>query len=625
MAPTIAVVTDDSSSPPPEKLAAVALSNQGELFPARPPLISKWSSWTDQPLSNGTSPLPAAKNLLDAVGHEIDDIGLVKSEDVPPPNVVEPVRDTEKDPAHRRVAMSRLDEEDEPSPPKASLELLPPSSSTPSRPSSAGSSDVASRSIDLSSPQKSLPLPTGSMVGVGAGMGRTSSRASPFENVMEESASEFEFDSRKPPRTNGMVRSTPLGQTPSRRMSTSSVPRTPRSPSITSSTFSFRRHAEQENEMTPITARRKHRRPGQLPDAMYCKDVMKRKTPLERATGYAQKLRELLAEEDSGLGDWVVYCKTVASGGPSKRSREPSPALGIGRAGGHPPRNRDVSHGSEASDITFPVRADAYAATQVNIHDSPPRGPPANLPYPGAIGLRPSPSVRSGVTVMTTTSGAPTNISVSAPNSMRSLKSPTGTASSNGSGGFFATIGRKASMRKDGRPALSQLNKPNGAGSGIGFNSLTSRPSQVPLPPSSKGIMMSTPTVVGGPRPPPPKSGGVARANSLLASLGRRSTERDEVNVDKAISEAGHGTRSDSPEALPQTTLVPRSSLTYKRASASIDASAAFNANLDKLADVLPHVERTVLALYLRRAGGEDLKAIGAYLEDEKNGVVMGR
>jgi hypothetical protein len=40
--------------------------------------------------------------------------------------------------------------------------------------------------------------------------------------------------------------------------------------------------------------------------------------------------------------------------------------------------------------------------------------------------------------------------------------------------------------------------------------------------------------------------------------------------------------------------------------------------NLDQLADVLPHVDRAVLAGYLERADGHEIDAIGAYLEDEK-------
>ena len=48
---------------------------------------------------------------------------------------------------------------------------------------------------------------------------------------------------------------------------------------------------------------------------------------------------------------------------------------------------------------------------------------------------------------------------------------------------------------------------------------------------------------------------------------------------------------------------------------------AEFQKKVNKLADLLPHADRAVLAGYLRRAG-EDILAIGQYIEDEKNGCL---
>jgi len=53
-----------------------------------------------------------------------------------------------------------------------------------------------------------------------------------------------------------------------------------------------------------------------------------------------------------------------------------------------------------------------------------------------------------------------------------------------------------------------------------------------------------------------------------------------------------------------------------------IHAEPEFNQQVDKLANLLPHANRDVLAGYLRRAG-KDMLAIGQYLEDEKNGTVQ--
>ena len=52
-----------------------------------------------------------------------------------------------------------------------------------------------------------------------------------------------------------------------------------------------------------------------------------------------------------------------------------------------------------------------------------------------------------------------------------------------------------------------------------------------------------------------------------------------------------------------------------------IRSSPEFNRQVDKLADLLPQADRDVLAVYLRRAG-QDILAIGQYLEDEKNGTI---
>ena len=46
-----------------------------------------------------------------------------------------------------------------------------------------------------------------------------------------------------------------------------------------------------------------------------------------------------------------------------------------------------------------------------------------------------------------------------------------------------------------------------------------------------------------------------------------------------------------------------------------------FTAQVEKLHTLLPHADRQVLAGYLRRSG-QDVLAIGQFLEDEKNGTL---
>ena len=50
-------------------------------------------------------------------------------------------------------------------------------------------------------------------------------------------------------------------------------------------------------------------------------------------------------------------------------------------------------------------------------------------------------------------------------------------------------------------------------------------------------------------------------------------------------------------------------------------SGAEFDRQVDKLAALLPKADRNVLAIYLHRAG-QDILAIGQYLEDEKNGTL---
>jgi hypothetical protein len=50
--------------------------------------------------------------------------------------------------------------------------------------------------------------------------------------------------------------------------------------------------------------------------------------------------------------------------------------------------------------------------------------------------------------------------------------------------------------------------------------------------------------------------------------------------------------------------------------------SAEFNDQLENLIVLLPHADKDTLAGYLRRSG-QDILAVGRYLEDEKNGTII--
>lgn len=47
-----------------------------------------------------------------------------------------------------------------------------------------------------------------------------------------------------------------------------------------------------------------------------------------------------------------------------------------------------------------------------------------------------------------------------------------------------------------------------------------------------------------------------------------------------------------------------------------------FGLQLSRLADIMPTARKDILAGYLTRAGGQEMLALGRYLDDEKNGLL---
>lgn len=231
--------------------------------------------------------------------------------------------------------------------------------------------------------------------------------------------------------------------------------------------------------------------------------------------------------------------------------------------------------------MTFPKRVDAYVATDLLPQKSEdgtlPRGPPP-LPYP-TLAQGPPPVQQS------------TRLGASA--STRSNASSLGSGKSSG-GGFFASIGRKTSVKKD-RPVIS----------GSQPNKLLSKRQQAIATPAPRPVQINAaPSLPGGPRAPP---GRVQRAQSVIAP--KALVVESDTEPSRRIS------IKRSPSVAPS---FAQSGLSQVAETASdIDAKVA------KLADLLPHADKKILAGYLRRAGGMDMVAIGRYLDDEKNGVLI--
>lgn len=234
------------------------------------------------------------------------------------------------------------------------------------------------------------------------------------------------------------------------------------------------------------------------------------------------------------------------------------------------------------------MRADAYIATDLSQRDidtvPSPNVPPPALPYPALAGVPPPATTTTGSQLLSHS----TSISVG----------------SKVAGGFFSSLGRNSSTRKD---ASSKPAQPAARSSTTKLTAPNPRPVQI----------ISAPSVPGGPRALP---GRVQRSQTLMLSSSSSS----------ASSSPGPNSGHNASSLLP----MRRRSNTLKRPSffgrspgpspeldVQTRTSTEFTRQVDRLADLLPHADKDVLAGYLSRAG-QDILAIGQYLEDEKNGKV---
>ena len=243
-------------------------------------------------------------------------------------------------------------------------------------------------------------------------------------------------------------------------------------------------------------------------------------------------------------------------------------------------RARHSSRNSISSEVTFPRRLDAFAATDLSMRPSEeelPSGPPA-LPYPAlAQSSRTSPSkVLGGLAANLSTRSVPSSIT-----SGRSF------------GGVFASIGRKASLRR--QQSIADNSPPKLLGR-----------RQPTVPPNPRSIQInSTPTVLGGPRAPP---GRVVRSQSTVA---HPPNKRDQM-----ITPSQQTVQSTTQSLKRSSSVAPSS---YSVAPEMNDK--LFDKQMEKLTDLLPHVDKKILAVYLRRTG-QDILAVGQYLEDERKGTI---
>lgn len=409
----------------------------------------------------------------------------------------------------------------------------------------------------------------------------------------------------------------------------------PRAPSVSSSSNISRRASRTPSPPLPSAPKRPKRVIEQWPVAMQYKDVLECKTPLERSLGYARKINEL-AMYDCGLTSWmdavrtrgiVVYTLEIVfhlmhdpppalpKKSPSQRKSKPglTPAKHMPSSYKEPPEERKISGDSFESGATFPLRLDAYTATDLStkandlpfrVEDLVTKAPA--LPYPSL-----APMTRSLTQTSTLTSP---------PSSMRSLPIPLPLSASKSTGGFFSSIGRKTSLKKEKRPSSP--------------GKTTSKKTMTP--PQEKPIQLppnSTPHIIGGPRAIP------GRSHSTVAQPVTRHHEtqkqadpkrRSTVSAKRPSMFPPPSNKSMPPPPPPNThshnahhaSMPPTSHKRSQTSGQIVLPDAQFSLQLDKLVHLLPHADRSVLAGYLRRSG-QDILAVGRYLEDEKNGTIM--
>ncbi|EGO01694.1 hypothetical protein SERLA73DRAFT_177128 [Serpula lacrymans var. lacrymans S7.3] len=521
-----------SDSSDPNSSTSPAHTREGAFPPSR--------QVTDTTAASSTSeterPLPrhdSIDDLVAVVGNAIDDMGIMNSSDVPPPTVIEP-------PRHSENSNGRL-----------GLDIRRTSIS----PEIARGTPTSDESTDRTSPDLDRALPL-----------TPASSHSPTRSDKES-----ENGSRN--LRNSFVNLKRF----------SALPRTPSLMSLNRLSNGSRSSKTPSPLIFPAALH--HPPPVQRiksswPAAMHFADVVVKRSALERSAGYAHKINELYVH-DCGLRDWLTETKYGGNNSHSSSKRNVGAAAGPRgpSTAPHVSQARHISQSSTTSEATFPRRDDTYSATDLssrrgdaNLPNSPPP-----LPYPALASTPRSTPSRSSTIIIT----SPTTAA-------RSLTSP---ISSKSPGGFFASLGRKTSLKKEQR---------NGGTPSSPAKVLVKNPSK-PAPNPRPINIQNAPSVPGGPRAPPNR---VQRSQTVMIS--------------------SQPSPSDSAGSHRSSTIARRPSLFGSRASpdrSSNESNTDFSRQVDKLAALLPQADRTVLAGYLRRSG-QDLLAIGQYLEDEKNGKV---
>ncbi|KAL1681355.1 hypothetical protein EV122DRAFT_261161 [Schizophyllum commune] len=393
----------------------------------------------------------------------------------------------------------------------------------------------------------------------------------------------------------------------------SSLPRTPMSPTsdrrIRHGLSLDRGPSPPISIPLPHAPRPHKRKKDPYPSALFCAEVHSERNTVERCSIYIEKINELY-NYDSGLGDWIAAVKfksTVERSKPYLQGVSSPPMTQTPR---HP------SRGSEISEVTFPVRLDSTTATDLTARSGDslaPTSPPPELPYQSLANSLASSPGKSPIPLRASP------LTNTPPTSLRSLVAPH-------KPGFFASLGRKTSVKRE-RPQISSPMSPPGP------KVLTKSPPSASRPPVTLPSA-SSPSVPGGPRALPSRHLS-RRSHTAFPGMQRFSAQ---PGMSGAMSDSGHSRTTHAHTSLlrrPSLSAVPplRSSSSSPPKGTPTSKSGGggktqtqrddpeFKRQLENLMNLLPHADKDTLSGYLRRTG-QDMLALGQYIDDEKNGRV---
>ncbi|KAJ7276122.1 hypothetical protein B0H12DRAFT_4011 [Mycena haematopus] len=359
--------------------------------------------------------------------------------------------------------------------------------------------------------------------------------------------------------------------------------------------------------LDPRQSYRRRKIVSRNPPALSSADILGRKSALERCSLYAQKINELYIH-DCGLSEWVVEARFRGSNGPKATTlTERTPGGG--------PQPRHVSRSSMKSEATFPLRPDAMVATDLSTKPSDIAPPVPTLPYPAL-------SPRSLTATLPSASTMPMPLRMLA-SAASSSSSSSNSSKTSGNHGFFSSLGRKGSISKPNKPApMASFSISSSSGGGA---RLTKAPpgSMNNTAISNPRLVMTSnsplPSIPGGPRALPNRAGDRALRTQSINTVAFASNMADRDRSAMLAKRPSLFAPASSSSVGSRSSQSP--SRSGGRSSGTPDRDREFEKQVDKLSDLLPQADRDVLAGYLRRAG-QDILAIGQYLEDEKNGVL---